>query len=252
MDYLLADAVVAPTSLRSTISEKLLLLPRCFQPNDPTRNIPPAPPREACGLPAQGTVFACFNASYKINPPSFNRFLSILHQTPGSVLWLLSGPENADRRLREHAVQAGIAADRLIFMAKLPHREYLARYAHVDLFLDTLPYNAHTTASDALWAGCPLLTLAGNTFAGRVAASLLQHVGLPELVTEDEDSFVALAVNLGSHHEALQLLRHHLEQQRQRGKLFDMAGYATDFRRAVQAMVARRRIGRPAADINMT
>lgn len=252
MDYLLADVIVAPTSLRSTISEKLVLLPRCYQPNDPTRNIPPAPSREACGLPAQGTVFACFNASYKINPSSFNRFLSILDQTPGSVLWLLSGPENADRRLREHAVQAGIAADRLIFMAKLPHRDYLARYAHVDLFLDTLPYNAHTTASDALWAGCPLLTLAGNTFAGRVAASLLRHVGLPELVTEDEDSFVALAVNLGSHHEALQLLRHHLEHQRQRGKLFDMVGYATDFRRAVQAMVARRRIGRPAADINIT
>lgn len=252
MDYLLADAVVAPASLRSTISEKLVLLPRCFQPSDPTREIPAAPSREACGLPAQGTVFACFNASYKINPPSFNRFLSILDQTPGSVLWLLSGPENADRRLREHAVQAGIDADRLIFMAKLPHRDYLARYAHVDLFLDTLPYNAHTTASDALWAGCPVLTLAGDTFAGRVAASLLQHAGLPELVTDDEDSFIALAVSLGSHHEALQLLRHHLEQQRRHGKLFDMAGYAIDFRRAVQAMVARRRIGRPAADINIT
>ena len=252
MDYLLADAVVAPASLRSAISEKLVLLPRCFQPNDPTRKIPPAPPREACGLPAHGTVFACFNAGYKINPPSFNRFLSILDQTPGSVLWLLSGPEHADQRLREHAVQAGIAADRLIFMAKLPHLDYLARYANVDLFLDTLPYNVHTTASDALWAGCPLLTMAGDTFASRVAASLLQHAGLPELVTEDEDSFVALAVNLGSHHEALQLLRHHLRQQRQHGKLFDMSGYAADFHRAVQAMVARRRIGRPAADINIT
>ncbi len=252
MDYLLADAVVAPPSLRSTISEKLVLLPRCFQPNDPTRKIPQAPSREACGLPAQGTVFACFNASYKINPPSFNRFLSILDQTPGSVLWLLSGPENADKRLREHAVQAGIDADRLIFMAKLPHGDYLARYANVDLFLDTLPYNAHTTASDALWTGCPVLTLAGDTFAGRVAASLLQHAGLPELVTDDEDNFIALAVSLGSHQEALQMLRHHLEQQRRHGKLFDMAGYATDFRRAVQAMVARRRIGRPAADINIT
>jgi predicted O-linked N-acetylglucosamine transferase (SPINDLY family) len=252
MDYLVADAVVAPAALRPAISEKLVTLPRCFQPNDPTRKIPPPPSREACGLPAQGTVFACFNAAYKINPPSFNRFLSILEQTPGSVLWLLSGPEQADRRLRERAAHAGIAAERLIFMAKLPHLDYLARYAHVDLFLDTLPYNAHTTASDALWAGCPLLTLAGDTFAGRVAASLLQHAGLPELVTDDEDSFVALAVSLGSHHEALQLLRHHLEQQRRHGKLFDMAGYAVDFRRAVQAMVARRRIGRPAADITIS
>ena len=251
MDYMLADAVVQPDSLRATVSEKVVRLPRCFQPNDPSRKIPKAPSREKCGLPARGTVFACFNASYKINPQAFNRFLGILDQTPDSVLWLLSGPENADQRLREHAVQAGIAAERLIFMAKLPHAEYLAQYEHVDLFLDTLPYNAHTTASDALWAGCPVLTFAGETFAGRVATSLLQHAGLPELVTEDEASFVALAVSLGSNHEALQLLRHHLSHQRKHGKLFDMVGYASDFRRALQAMVARRRIGRPAADIDI-
>jgi len=252
MDYLVADAVVQPDHLRATVSEKLVRLPRCFQPNDPTRKIPEAPSREVCGLPSHGTVFACFNASYKINPQAFNRFLGILDQTPDSVLWLLSGPENADQRLREHAVQAGIAAERLIFMAKLPHADYLSRYEHVDLFLDTLPYNAHTTASDALWAGCPVLTLAGETFAGRVAASLLQHAGLPELITEDEVSFVALGVSLGSNHEALQLLRHHLAQQRTHGKLFNMVGYANDFRRALQAMVARRRIGRPAADIDIS
>lgn len=252
MDYLLADAVVQPNTLRTAISEKLVRLPRCFQPNDPGRAAAPAPTREQCGLPAQGTVFACFNASYKINPQAFNRFLSILQQTPGSVLWLISGPERADERLRDHAVQAGVNAERLVFMAKLPHLEYLARYEHVDLFLDTLPYNAHTTASDALWAGCPLLTQAGQTFAGRVAASLLHHAGLPELITEDEDSFVALAVSLGGNHEALQLLRHHLAQQRRGGRLFDMDGYASDFRRAVQAMVARRRIGRPAADIDIS
>ncbi len=251
MDYMLADAVVLPAELRATVSEKLVRLPRCYQPNDPSRNIPQAPSREQCGLPAKGIVFACFNASYKINPQAFNRFLSILDQTQGSALWLLSGPEGADDRLREHAQRAGIATDRLVFMAKLPHGEYLARYAHVDLFLDTLPYNAHTTASDALWAGCPVLTLAGETFAGRVAASLLQHAGLPELVTEDEASFVALAVSLGGNHEALQLLRHHLQLQKTGGKLFDMAGYASDFHRAVQAMVARRRIGRPPADIDI-
>ena len=250
MDYMLADAVVQPDYLRAATSEKLVRLPRCFQPSDTSRIIAPAPTREDCGLPAQGTVFACFNASYKINPQSFGRFMDILAQTGNSVLWLLSGPEDADQRLRDQALLAGIAAERLIFMSKLPHAEYLSRYQHVDLFLDTLPYNAHTTASDALWAGCPVLTCIGETFAGRVAASLLQHAGLSELVTEDEAAFVALATSLGGNHEALQLLRQHLEQQRSSG-LFDMDGYSSDFRRAVQAMAARRRIGRPAADIDI-
>ncbi len=196
-------------------------------------------------------MFACFNASYKINPPAFGRFMSILAQTPDSVLWLLSGPQGADQRLREQAVLAGIAAERLIFMPKLPHAEYLSRYQHVDLFLDTLPYNAHTTASDALWAGCPVLTCVGETFAGRVAASLLLHAGLSELVTADEATFVAVAASLGGHHEALQLLRQHLRQLRTSGSLFDMAGYAADFRRAMLAIATRRRIGRPVADIDI-
>jgi predicted O-linked N-acetylglucosamine transferase (SPINDLY family) len=251
MDYMLADAVVQPDHLRATSSEKLVRLPRCFQPSDTSRALAPAPTREYCGLPAQGTVFACFNASYKINPQAFSRFMSILAQTRDSVLWLLSGPEGADQRLRDQALLAGIAAERLIFMPKLPHAEYLSRYRHADLFLDTLPYNAHTTASDALWAGCPVLTCAGETFAGRVAASLLQHAGLPELVTRDEAAFVARAVSLGNHHEALQSLRHHLERQRISSSLFDMAGYSSDFRRAVRAMVARRRTGRPVADIDL-
>ncbi|MEW5305539.1 MAG: hypothetical protein WDW36_008073 [Sanguina aurantia] len=252
MDYMLADAIVQPDHLRAGVSEKLVRLPRCYQPTDTTRVFPQAPTREQCGLPAEGTVFACFNASYKINPLAFNRFLGILAQTPESVLWLLGGVENADGRLRAHAQAAGIDPDRLIFMPRLPHAHYLARYEHVDLFLDTLPYNAHTTASDALWAGCPVLTLVGETFAGRVAASLLHHAGLPEMITDTEAAFVALGASLGSHPEALALVRQHLKSQRATGKLFDMPGYAADFRRAVQAMVARRRIGRPVADIDVT
>lgn len=252
MDYLLADPIVLPDHLRAGISEKLVRLPRCYQPTDTTRVFPKAPTREQCGLPAVGAVFACFNASYKINPQTFNRFMSILAQTPDSVLWLLAGVENADERLRAQAQQAGLNPDRLIFMPKLPHAQYLARHEHVDLVLDTLPYNAHTTASDALWAGCPVLTLIGETFAGRVAASLLHYAGLPEMITDTESAFVALGASLGSHPEALQLLRRHLKQQRAAGKLFDMHGYASDFHRAVQAMVTRRRIGRPVADIDIT
>lgn len=251
LDYMLADAVVQPDHLRASISEKLVRLPRCFQPSDTQRVIAPAPSREDCGLPAQGIVFACFNASYKINPQAFGLFTQILAQTPDSVLWLLRGPGHAADRLREQATLAGIDAERLVFMPKLPHADYLARYAHVDLFLDTLPYNAHTTASDALWAGCPVLTCLGETFASRVAASLVMYADMHELVTEDEASFVALAVNMGSNRDLLQLLRQHLQQQKTRGKLFDMAGYASDFHRAMHAMVARRRIGRPTADIDI-
>ena len=252
LDYMLADAVVQPDHLRSSVSEKLVRLPRCFQPNDTSREIASAPSREDCGLPTRGTVFACFNASYKINPQTFDLFTKILNQTPESVLWLLSGPENADVRLRKHAQMAGVAADRLIFMPSLGQADHLARYEHIDLFLDTLPHNARMPAYDALSTGCPVLTCSGETFASRITASMLHHVGLPELITEDKALFVALAVSLGSNHEALQLLRHHLAQQRKHGKLFNMVGYANDFRRALQAMVARRRIGRPAADIDIS
>jgi predicted O-linked N-acetylglucosamine transferase (SPINDLY family) len=250
MDYILADAIVLPPAQREGYSEKVLRLPRCFQPNDTSRALAEPPSREACGLPPEGVVFACFNSSYKINPAAFARFMVILREVPDSVLWLLSGPDGADDRLRTAAAALEIAPERLVFMPHLPHAEYLARYAHVDLFLDTLPYNAHTTASDALWAGCPLLTCSGPAFAGRVAASLLHHVGLPELVTEDEEAFIAMATELGSDRAALATLRTHLQQQRERSPLFDMAGFAVDFRRAALAIGARHRIGRPPVDLD--
>lgn len=250
MDYLLADAVVLPAELRAHVSEKLLRLPRCYQPNDTTRAPATAPSRTDCGLPENGTVFACFNNDYKLNPAAFARLMLILQQVPDSVLWLLAGPEGAADRLRAAASALDIAPQRLIFMSRLPHADYLARHAHVDLFLDTLPYNAHTTASDALWAGCPLLTCSGDTFPGRVAASLLLHLGLPELVTRDEDAFIAMAVQLGNNHEALATLRQHLARQHTRSPLFDMQGFAVDFQRAVQAMSTRYRIRRPPADID--
>ena len=252
LDYMLADKVVQPDHLRSAVSEKLVRLSRCFQPSDTARIIQPAPSRESCGLPDRGVVFACFNTNYKINPKVFGLFLSILAQTPHSVLWLLSSSEAMDQCLIKEAEKAGISADRLIFMPRLAYADYLSRYEHVDLFLDTSPHNARMPAYDALSAGCPVLTCVGETFASRITTSMLMHVDLAELVAEDDIDFVALAVSLGGNHEALQLLRHHLVQQRAVGKLFDMDGYAADFRRAVQAMVARRRIGRPVADIDIS
>jgi len=251
MDYLLADKTVLPDNLRAAVSEKLIRLPRCYQPNDSTRVVIEPPSRAECGLPEQGTVFACFNNSYKLNPAAFARLMLVLEQVPDSVLWLLSGPEGADERLRSAAGAAGIAPERLVFLPRLSHAEYLSRYVHADLFLDTLPYNAHTTASDALWAGCPVLSCTGRTFAGRVATSLLLQLGLPELSCEDEEAFIAMATQLGNDREALATLRQHLSQQRTQSPLFDMQGYASDFKRAVQAMSARHRIGRKPVDLDL-
>ena len=251
LDYLVADKITVPDELRGHVSEKLVRLPRCYQPNDNTREVAQPPSRAACGLPEQGTVFACFNNSYKINPAAFARMMLVLQQVPDSVLWLLGGMDGADDRLRAAASAAGIAPERLVFLPRLPHAEYLAHYLNADLFLDTLPYNAHTTASDALWAGCPVLTCTGHTFAGRVATSLLLQLGLPELVCEDEEAFIAMATQLGNDREALATLRQHLSQQRTQSSLFDMQGFASDFRRALQAMSARYRIGRMPADLDL-
>lgn len=244
IDAVLADAVVLPPELEPHFSEQVVRLPRCFQPSDTRRAIPPAPSREACGLPAQGVVFCCFNNSYKLNPASFARHMAVLRQVPGSVLWLLSGPGDADARLRAAADSAGIDATRLVFMPKQPQAEYLARLQLADLFLDCNPYNAHTTASDALWAGCPVLTRPGGTFAGRVAASLNHHLGLPGMNVADDDAYIERAVALGRDTRALAELRERVAQQRDASGLFDMQGFAADFAALMRQLHERRLPGR--------
>ncbi|WP_210131972.1 tetratricopeptide repeat protein [Stenotrophomonas rhizophila] len=236
IDYVLADDYVLPAALTPAFSEQVRRLPRAFQPSDNTRVLEPAPGREACGLPAQGVVFCCFNNSYKLNPRSMRRAFAVLQGVPGSVLWLLSGPGNADARLRAAAREAGLDPARLVFMPKLPHPTYLARYQQADLFLDTHPYNAHTTASDALWAGCPVLTCPGVTFASRVAGSLNHHLQLPTMNAADDRVFVETAIALGNDPQALAALRATLAQRRSDTGLFDMAGFARDFTAEVQAM----------------
>ena len=242
MDYVLADRYVLPQSMATAFSESVAWLPRCFQPSDTKRQILETPTRHECGLPEQGVVFACFNNSYKLNPSSFSRMLQIIAGVPGSVLWLLSGPGHADARLRDATTTSGIDPSRIICMQKLPHADYLARYQHVDLFLDTAPYNAHTTASDALWAGCPVLTLPGQTFAARVAGSLNHHLGLPHMNMENAEAFIATAIQLGRNPTALTELRQALEQCRNQSGLFDMAGFAQDFAATARAMAMNRRI----------
>ncbi|MBJ6985440.1 tetratricopeptide repeat protein [Luteimonas sp. MC1750] len=251
IDYVLADDVVLPTALETGFSEAVARLPRCFQPSDTRRAPGPPPSRGECGLPDAGVVFCCFNNSYKMNPASFMRAMAVLRGVPGSVLWLLSGPGRGDDRLRAAATAAGIDPARLVFMAKQPHAAYLARLQLADLFLDSNPYNAHTTASDALWAGCPVLTCPGRTFAARVAGSLNHHLGLGALNVADAAAYVELATALGRDPARLAGLRARLAGLRGSSGLFDMAGFARDFAAMARAMAARHRNGLPPAGLRL-
>ena len=243
MDYVLADRFVIPQSMTASFSEAVAWLPRCFQPSDSRRPVGEPLARVECGLPEQGVVFGCFNNSYKLNPASFSRMIAILSGVPDSVLWLLAGPGDSDARLRAAAQAGNVDPARIVSMQKLPHAAYLARYRHVDLFLDTTPYNAHTTASDALWAGCPVLTLPGQTFASRVAGSLNHHLGLDGMNMKNTEAFIATAIRLGRDPAALAELHEALRQAREQSGLFDMSAFAQDFATTARAMTTRQRQG---------
>src|SRR5438477_7127571 len=186
VDYLVGDEIVTPITHAADYAETLVLLPDSYQVNDRKRPIAEPPSRSVLQLPASSIVFCCFNGSYKMNPEVFDVWALILTTVPDSVLWLLARHENDPviANLRRQIESRGIDPARVVFAWSRPNAEYLGLYRHADLFLDTWPYNAHTTASDALWAGYPSLTLRGETFAGRVAASLLTAIGLPELIAE--------------------------------------------------------------------
>jgi predicted O-linked N-acetylglucosamine transferase (SPINDLY family) len=198
LDYILADATVLPMNQQRFYDEKIIHLPDSYQANDDRRVIAPdTPSRAEAGLPADGFVYCCFNNAYKITPEIFTSWMRIMAAVPGSVLWLLANDSDSIARLRGAAEAERIDPARLVFGPSLPSAQHLARHRLADLFLDTLPYNAHTTASDALWAGLPVLTQLGQAFAGRVAASLLNAVGLPEMITRDAAAYEALAIAIG-------------------------------------------------------
>jgi predicted O-linked N-acetylglucosamine transferase (SPINDLY family) len=239
IDYLIADRYVIPEASRRFYSEAIAWLPRCYQPSDTTRMVGAPPPRAAFGLPDGPTVFASFNNSWKLNAASFSRMCAVVREVPNSVLWLLDYGRDANARLREAARVRGLDPQRLAFSPALPHLQHLARYQLADLFLDTNPYNAHTTASDAIWAGCPVLTRPGETFESRVAGSLNQHLGMPELIARDDKAFIDTAIRFGNDHSVLAALRARLASQRETSGLFDMQAYAEDFAALLLAMHER-------------
>jgi predicted O-linked N-acetylglucosamine transferase (SPINDLY family) len=252
IDYLIADAVLVPASSRKHYTERIATLPDSYQVNDRRRVIAQtAMRREELGLPPDAFVFCCFNNNYKITPPVFDTWMRVLTRVKDSVLWLIEDNAAAAANLRKEASKRGVQAERLCFARRIPLPEHLARHRAADLFLDTLPYNAHTTASDALWAGLPVLTCAGEAFASRVAASLLNAVGLPELVTTSPAQYEALAVELASDSRPLSLLRQRLAA-RASMPLFDTPRFARHLEVAYVAMHDRHHAGLAPDDIAVT
>lgn len=239
IDFLIADDIVAPAQDQPHYAERIVSLPGSYQVNDSRRPIADATPtRTASGLPAEGFVFCCFNNNYKITPAVFAVWMRLLKAVPGSVLWLLEDNADAARGLRSEARLAGVAEGRLVFAPRVDVAEHLARHRLADLFLDTLPCNAHTTASDALWAGLPVLTCMGRSFASRVAASLVTAVGLPELACHCLEDYEALALRIATSPTELDDLRARLAKGRLDSALFDTVRFTRNIEAAYRAMAS--------------
>jgi len=237
IDYLVADRIMIGTQDEQHYSEKIVRLPDTYQPNDRTREVPDrVPTRAEAGLPEKGFVFCCFNNSYKILPPFFDVWMRLLKGAEGSVLWLLADNPTAVANLRREAQSRGVDQNRLIFAPRTRLPEHLARQRLADLFLDTLPYNAHTTCSDALWVGLPVLACMGESFASRVAASLLNAVGLPELVAQTLADYEEFALKLARDAAALSALKTKLASNLETAPLFDIARFTRHLEAAYTEM----------------
>jgi len=241
IDYVIADDVVIPAGQERWYSEQVVRLPHCYLPNDDRREIGPAPSRALAGLPPDALVLCAFSNAYKINPPVFDIWMRLLRERPGSVLWLRGIAPEACANLRREAESRGVDAARLVFAPQVASMaEHLGRQGLADLYLDTYPYTAHSTACDALWAGVPVLTCAGESFASRVAASALTAVGLPELITHSLPEYERLALELTGQPGALRELRARLAQNRPSAPLFDTQGYTRALEHAYDSMHQRR------------
>lgn len=253
IDYIVADPIVAPMEHQADYSERIVHLPDCYQPNDRQRKISEVPVARAdVGLPEDAFVFCSFNNSYKLNATMFDVWMSLLQKVPDSVLWLLVPTSACRENLRRDAAIRGVNPDRLVFARRQPLSEHLARHRLADLFLDALPCNAHTTASDALWAGLPVLTAMGETFSGRVAASLLTAIGLPELVTRNLEDYAQTALALAQDKTRLADLRAKLARQREIAPLFDSTRYTRHLESAFATMAGIARAGEPPRPFTVT
>jgi len=252
IDYLIADETVIPEAQRAHYSESILYLPNSYQVNDDSREIAAdTPARAAFGLPEGAFVFCCFNSVYKIGPAEFDVWMRLLRQVEGSVLWLRKANGWAERNLKKEAEARGVDGARLVFADRLPSAEHLARHRHADLFLDTFTYNAHTTASDALWAGLPVITVPGRGFPARVGASLLNAVGLPGLIAATREEYERLALELATNPGRLRAVRQELRDNRKASPLFDTALFARHIEDAFRQAYQRYFDGEPPATVRV-
>ena len=240
VDYLIADTFVIPTASQEHYSEKIAYLPQCFQANDDRRaRSAPSPDRRTAGVPEHGLLLCSFNNTFKLNPRFFDIWMRALKTAPSSFLWLLGDHESVQARLCERAAASGVDPGRLLFAPRLPYAEHLARCACADLFLDSIPFNAGATASDALWAGVPILTCAGEAFAARMAGSLLRNLGLPELITYSAAEYELRLLELLGKPQELAGLRVRLGQQRERASVFDTRRFTRQLEAAFVRMHQR-------------
>lgn len=252
IDYLIADKTLIPEAYKKFYTEKIVYLPDSYQVNDSKRKISDKIfTRQNLGLPEQGFVFCCFNNNYKIQPKTFDLWMRILKAVPGSVLWLLQDNIPAVKNLKREAQGRGIDSDRLVFAPRMTLEDHLARHRVADLVLDTLPCNAHTTASDALWAGLPVLTIVGHSFAARVGASLLKAVALEELITSKPEAFEEKAIELALNPQKMAAIRDRLRLNLATSPLFNGARFAKHLEAAYQQMLSRHQSGLPPADIEI-
>lgn len=252
IDYIVADGVVIPRGLEAAYSEKVIRLPHTYQPNDDTRPIDDIHfMRSDLGLPENGFVFCCFNNTFKISPAEFDVWMRLLHQVDGSVLWLMAQSDLAIDNLRREAAVRGVDPARLIFAPRMALPQHLARHRCADLFLDTFTYNAHTTASDALWAGLPMVTRPGNSFASRVGASLLEAVGMNELIARDVAEYEALALSLANDSRRMAAIKAKLTAQLPSAPLFDSKAFAVAIECAYDVAYARCAAGLPADHLDI-
>ena len=248
-DYIIGDRVVIPEESRSSYTENVVYLPDCYQANDDRRPLPEPPSRALAGLPEEGFVFCCFNGAYKLRPTVFDVWMRLLGSVPGSILWLVARDAVANDRLRAEAQRRGTNPGRLIFARSVPYAEHLARFQLADLFLDTIPYNGGATTSDALWCGVPVVTCSGEAFASRMAASLLNAVGKPELAVGNLDEYEALALRLAQDPAHLNSLKAHLAEHRSAFALFDTVRFTRNLEAAYVQMWSRAQDGLPPAPI---